>query len=204
MFQLGKSEIWGSTRTPDAEMTVWLKGTAVAPEHWTIETFVFTSLWKGIAMACSLVRWDLKPWSIFWAAALALNHCLHLRPRFTSTEVNITFYIAIKRTTAFSHILKQHVKHITKACFYHFRNISKLRHILSFIDAEKVIHAFAQSHNFSHNCSSSRTQQPAFWLNLEHPFISLQFWQHCTCLISQILLITYKNTHWLALLTVRP
>ena len=38
-----------------------------------------------------------------------------------------------------------HIKQISRTAFFHLRNISKIRHILSQTDAEKLIHAFVSS-----------------------------------------------------------
>ena len=38
-----------------------------------------------------------------------------------------------------------HIKQISRTAFFHLRNISKIRHILSQQDAEKIIHAFVTS-----------------------------------------------------------
>ncbi|XP_076854807.1 uncharacterized protein LOC143509873, partial [Brachyhypopomus gauderio] len=38
-----------------------------------------------------------------------------------------------------------HVCNVTKAAFFHLRNIAKLRHLLSLADAEKLVHAFVSS-----------------------------------------------------------
>ena len=38
-----------------------------------------------------------------------------------------------------------HIKQISRTAFFHLRNISKIRHILSKQDAEKIIHAFVTS-----------------------------------------------------------
>ena len=38
-----------------------------------------------------------------------------------------------------------HIKHLYKTCFFHIKNISKLRPFLSFSDAEKLIHALISS-----------------------------------------------------------
>ncbi|KAI5100465.1 hypothetical protein C0J45_9451, partial [Silurus meridionalis] len=40
---------------------------------------------------------------------------------------------------------KNHINHITKTAFFHLRNISKLRNMLSISDAEKLVHAFMTS-----------------------------------------------------------
>ncbi len=37
---------------------------------------------------------------------------------------------------------KSHINQVTKTCFYHLRNIARIRPILSFNDAKKLIHAF--------------------------------------------------------------
>ena len=41
--------------------------------------------------------------------------------------------------------LNSHIKHITKTSFFHLQNIAKVRNVLSFEDAEKLIHAFVTS-----------------------------------------------------------
>ena len=38
-----------------------------------------------------------------------------------------------------------HIKHLYKTCFFHIKNISKLRPFLSFSDAEKLVHALISS-----------------------------------------------------------
>ncbi len=37
---------------------------------------------------------------------------------------------------------KSHINQVTKTCFYHLRNIARIRPFLSFNDAKKLIHAF--------------------------------------------------------------
>ena len=37
---------------------------------------------------------------------------------------------------------ESHINHLCKTSFYHLRNISKLRPILSLSDSEKLVHAF--------------------------------------------------------------
>ncbi|WP_213056246.1 hypothetical protein, partial [Escherichia coli] len=38
-----------------------------------------------------------------------------------------------------------HIKQISRTAFFHLRNISKIRNILSQNDAEKLVHAFVSS-----------------------------------------------------------
>ena len=40
---------------------------------------------------------------------------------------------------------ESHINHLCKTSFYHLRNISKLRPILSLSDSEKLVHAFISS-----------------------------------------------------------
>ncbi len=40
---------------------------------------------------------------------------------------------------------ENHISHVTKTAFFHRRNISKLRNMLSVSDAEKLVHAFMTS-----------------------------------------------------------
>ncbi|KAI5617398.1 hypothetical protein C0J50_22950, partial [Silurus asotus] len=40
---------------------------------------------------------------------------------------------------------KNHINQVTKTAFFHLRNISKLRNVLSISDAEKLVHAFMTS-----------------------------------------------------------
>ncbi len=40
---------------------------------------------------------------------------------------------------------ENHISHVTKTAFFHFRNIAKLRNMLSVSDAEKLVHAFMTS-----------------------------------------------------------
>ncbi|KAI5618349.1 hypothetical protein C0J50_22331, partial [Silurus asotus] len=40
---------------------------------------------------------------------------------------------------------KNHINQVTKTAFFHLRNISKLRNMLSISDAEKLVHAFMTS-----------------------------------------------------------
>ncbi len=40
---------------------------------------------------------------------------------------------------------ENHICHVTKTAFFHLRNISKLRNMLSVSDAEKLVHAFMTS-----------------------------------------------------------
>ncbi len=40
---------------------------------------------------------------------------------------------------------ENHISNITKTAFFHLRNISKLRNMLSVSDAEKLVHAFMTS-----------------------------------------------------------
>ena len=42
-------------------------------------------------------------------------------------------------------LFKQHINQVCKTTFHHFRNISKIRSILSQGDAEKLIHTFVTS-----------------------------------------------------------
>uniref|UniRef100_A0A669AWP7 Reverse transcriptase domain-containing protein n=1 Tax=Oreochromis niloticus TaxID=8128 RepID=A0A669AWP7_ORENI len=41
--------------------------------------------------------------------------------------------------------LDSHVKSLSRSCFYHLRNISKLRHMVSSAELQKLIHAFVSS-----------------------------------------------------------
>ena len=41
--------------------------------------------------------------------------------------------------------LDSHIKSVTSTCFFHLRNIAKLRSIVSHSDLEKIIHAFVSS-----------------------------------------------------------
>ncbi len=41
--------------------------------------------------------------------------------------------------------LENHISNVTKTAFFHLRNISKLRNMLSVSDAEKLVHAFMTS-----------------------------------------------------------
>ena len=41
--------------------------------------------------------------------------------------------------------LKQHSKQLTKNCFFHLRNIAKLRALVSVVELEMIIHAFISS-----------------------------------------------------------
>jgi len=38
-----------------------------------------------------------------------------------------------------------HIKHLCKTSFFHLRNMAKLRPMLTFPDAEKLVHAFVSS-----------------------------------------------------------
>ncbi len=40
---------------------------------------------------------------------------------------------------------ENHISHVTKTAFFHLRNLAKLRNMLSFSDAEKLVHAFMTS-----------------------------------------------------------
>ncbi len=40
---------------------------------------------------------------------------------------------------------ENHISHVTKTAFFHFRNVAKLRNMLSVSDAEKLVHAFMTS-----------------------------------------------------------
>ncbi len=40
---------------------------------------------------------------------------------------------------------ENHISNVTKTAFFHLRNISKLRNMLSVSDAEKLVHAFMSS-----------------------------------------------------------
>ncbi len=40
---------------------------------------------------------------------------------------------------------ENHISHVTKTAFFHFRNIAKLRNVLTVSDAEKFVHAFMTS-----------------------------------------------------------
>ncbi len=40
---------------------------------------------------------------------------------------------------------ENHISHVTKTAFFHLRNIAKLRNMLSFSDAEKLVHGFVTS-----------------------------------------------------------
>ncbi|KAF7708165.1 hypothetical protein HF521_017222, partial [Silurus meridionalis] len=42
-------------------------------------------------------------------------------------------------------LMKNHINHVTKTAYFHFRNIAKIRNMLSISDAEKLIHAFMTS-----------------------------------------------------------
>uniref|UniRef100_A0A3P9CSH2 Reverse transcriptase domain-containing protein n=1 Tax=Maylandia zebra TaxID=106582 RepID=A0A3P9CSH2_9CICH len=41
--------------------------------------------------------------------------------------------------------LDSHVKSLSRSCFFHLRNISKLRHMVSLAELEKIVHAFVSS-----------------------------------------------------------
>ncbi len=43
------------------------------------------------------------------------------------------------------HIFENNFSHVTKTAFFHLRNISKLRNMLSVSDAEKLVHEFMTS-----------------------------------------------------------
>ena len=38
-----------------------------------------------------------------------------------------------------------HIKKVTQSCFYHLRNIAKIKPVISSLDLEKIIHAFVSS-----------------------------------------------------------
>ncbi len=40
---------------------------------------------------------------------------------------------------------ENHISHVTKTALFHLRNISKLQNMLTFSDAEKLVHAFMTS-----------------------------------------------------------
>ncbi len=53
-----------------------------------------------------------------------------------------TIYIAILDSNL---SFENHISNVTKTAFFHLRNISKLRNMLSVSDAEKLVHAFMTS-----------------------------------------------------------
>ena len=59
--------------------------------------------------------------------------------------------------------LEQHVKRVVQLCFYHLRNISKIKSVLSFSNTERIIHALISSHldycNALFTCLNYRTTE---------------------------------------------
>ncbi|XP_056626279.1 uncharacterized protein LOC130438398 [Triplophysa dalaica] len=112
---------------------------------------------------------------------------------------------------------ESHVANTCKIAFFHFKNISKLRHMLSLSDAEKLIHAFMTSRLDYCNallggCPAGLLQKLQLVQNaaarvltrtkkFEHitPVLSTLHWLPIKHRINfKILLITYKALHGLA------
>ncbi|XP_029903354.1 uncharacterized protein LOC115356335 [Myripristis murdjan] len=68
---------------------------------------------------------------------IAILDGITLAPSSTVRNLGVIFDVDLSFTS--------HIKQISKTAFFHLRNISKLRHILSQNDAEKLIHAFVTS-----------------------------------------------------------
>ncbi len=95
------------------------------------------------------------------------NHCLLLNSDKTkilligpknSTQNLLDYNLQLEGCTVTSSTVKNlgvvldsnlsfenHISHVTKTAFFHLRNISKLRNMLSVSDAEKLVHAFMTS-----------------------------------------------------------
>ncbi len=82
---------------------------------------------------------------------------------------------------------ENHISHVTKTAFFHLRNISKLRNMLSVSDAEKLVHAFMSSRLDYCNAllggcpaSSINKLQSTKCCGQENMTILLQFYSLCT------------------------
>ncbi|KAF4070683.1 hypothetical protein AMELA_G00288330 [Ameiurus melas] len=110
-----------------------------------------------------------------------------------------------------------HVDNITRIAFFHLRNISKIRNILSLHDAEILVHAFVTSrldycNALLSGCSSKNINKLQLVQNAaarvltrtrryDHitPILSTLYWLPVKFLIKfKILLLTYKALHGLA------
>ena len=113
--------------------------------------------------------------------------------------------------------LEFHVKKITQSCFYHLRNIAKIKSILTTQDLEKIIHAFVSSRlDYCNGLYSTLSSSSIHRLQLIQntaariltnttrrahitPVLAALHWLPIKSRIDfKILLITYKALHDLA------
>ena len=113
--------------------------------------------------------------------------------------------------------LENHVSGLTRTCFYHLRNISRIRSMLSFKDCEIIVHAFISSRlDYCNSVLTCLSQKSLHRLQLvqnaaarlltgsrkrEHitPILASLHWLPVSHRIDfKILLITYKAFHGLA------
>ena len=110
--------------------------------------------------------------------------------------------------------LNSHIKQTSRTAFFHLRNITKIRHILSQTDAEKLIHAFVTSRlDYCNSLLSGCPNKSIKTLQLiqnaaarvltgtrkrDHisPVLASLHWLPVKCRIEfKILLLTYKALH---------
>ncbi len=70
-----------------------------------------------------------------------LDHNLHLDGCTVTSSTVKNLGVILDSNLSF----ENHISHVTKTAFFHFRNIAKLRNMLSVSDAEKLVHAFMTS-----------------------------------------------------------
>ena len=112
---------------------------------------------------------------------------------------------------------EHHVRKLVQSCFYQLRNISKIRHILSFRDAETIIHAFISSRlDYCNSLFTCLTQKSLHRLQIvqnsaarllnktsryEHitPVLASLHWLPiCWRIDFKLLLVTFKALHGLS------
>ena len=110
-----------------------------------------------------------------------------------------------------------HIKKVVQSCFFHLRNIAKIKAILSFQDLEKIIHAFVSSRlDYCNSLFTTLSRSSVSRLQLVQnaaarlltntrrrahisPVLANLHWLPIACRIDfKILLITYKALHGLA------
>ncbi len=90
---------------------------------------------------------------------------------------------------------ENHISHVTKTAFFHLRNISKLRNMLSVSDAEKLVHAFMTSRlNYCNalldGCPASSINKQQIVQNAEARVLTrLRKYDHITPIL--------QSLHWL-------
>jgi len=92
---------------------------------------------------------------------------------------------------------------ILVSCFFHLRNIAKLRNMLSVSDAEKLVHAFMTSrldycNALLSGCPASSISKLQLVQNAAAPILSSLHWLPKFCINCKALLLTYKALNGLA------